>query len=105
MAIHAPGYVEEAFERGECAIGRFWGQTHFYVPQYVAEKVGEERIMQFAADIFTKERLDKFRTKINQGPGYISMELPSVLDSNQEANPEIHLPDNLAKKIMDCYRE
>ena len=90
--------------RGECAVGRFWGQSVLYVPRDIASHVGEKTIFALAIKLFGKQRLEEFGCSKSSTPAYYCIELPSVLTVGTESHhPD--LMDTLVEKIMSLYQK
>ncbi|MBI4450681.1 hypothetical protein HY642_01785 [Candidatus Woesearchaeota archaeon] len=95
-------YVKEAFDKGECAVGRFWGQTHIYLPPAIAQYVCDSRLKRLAAQVFSQERLNKHGFKdIYRDEECCFLDLPSVLNPDGKGHhPEYDLPQRLAQLIL-----
>lgn len=99
-------YVKEAFAKGECAIGRFWGQTHVYVPPSIAAYVCNSRLEALAAQVFSQKRLDRHQcSDVYRDEELCLLDLPSVLDPGGKGHPEWDLPQKLVQLILKDAQE
>jgi hypothetical protein len=93
--------MERIVARGECAVGRFRGQTLLYIPIEIAERLGNETLTRLAAEVFSQEKLDRFGFTIFRTNSYCQLELPPVLNVPCQETADFDLPDTLAEKIVD----
>ena len=52
-------YVEKAFAKDRCAIGRFWGQTYIWIPSTLAKKIDDSKLSTLVKEFFNPEKVDE----------------------------------------------
>ncbi|MEK6863629.1 MAG: hypothetical protein AABW53_02940 [Nanoarchaeota archaeon] len=93
-------YVGAAFVEGKCAIGRFYGQTHFYIPSDIVQRIGAENIQEVAKEVFGEKQLKDFGWTQFRTHEYYFLELPGVLPRREN-----DLADTLAERIMELNQK
>ncbi len=101
--------AEEKISKGECWIGRYWGQTRICIPPQIGYKIGAERLQALAEEVFTKGDLESDINLLYFHPDCIHLELPPVIDypggEAQKETEKYKRPDRLVELIMQEARK
>ncbi len=106
----------EAEATGKVSIERFYGQTIFYIPEYIGDIVDSDTIWRIVREYFPEETLDGFSKetpKLNPrrwnldilGEFFYSIEFPSVIIPPDEGPSRWHVADEIAEKILGEYHK
>ncbi len=115
-------YVEKAFAKDRCAIGRFWGQTYIWIPATLAAKVDDSKLSDLVKEFITPEKFEEIITQnrliYRDGEqGWAQLHLPCVMNMDvinnkqkyqglpiRKIHPDYHLPNRLIKKLVELAK-
>ena len=97
--------AEEKINKGECWIGRYWGQTRIYIPPEIGHSIGTERLQALAEEVFTKSDLESDINLLYFHPDCVHLELPPVIEypEVQKETEKYKRPNRLVELIMQEY--
>lgn len=99
-----PKWAQEELRQGRCAIGRFRGQTHIYIPAHLCERLDDDTIRRLAVEVYSQEAIEAFvMGPIGRKRTYYMFEVPPSFNpeyKDQQDNPKYSQPNELVNRII-----